>query len=121
MSIIPGYQEKKISKKLPKTTIILAIILAIFIIVAGVYIIGGVGVIFGFLGWLVASSVATLIWLGPQAVVGAVIVTAIFGLYLYRKSAYAKRKMLVPTGSSVPAADRLATPVFSDDIKVEST
>ena len=117
-----GYKQATISKKLPKTTIILAIVLVFILIGGGIYIIGGIGTVMGILNWLGAATVATLVWLGtPQFAVGAILVTGIIGLYLYRKSAYAKRKVLMPTGTMLPQADRLAQPVFGNDTKVETS
>ena len=114
----------KIGKKFPWWSIPLII----FCVVAGFALLGLLVPEVG--AWLVNGGMAILAFLWSVFIscvtsmyfwAGFGIMGVFFFIYFYRKN-YAKKKVLIPstTGSVLPTADRLPTPLFDEDTKVES-
>jgi hypothetical protein len=113
----------KIGKKFPWWSIPLiilvivlgAIVLGMLVPSFATWAIAGLASIGVFLWGLFISCITSLYFWAGFGIMGVA-----FFIYFYRKN-YSKQKVLLSTtaGSSLPAVDRLAAPLFDEDTKVE--
>ncbi len=109
-----------VQKKFPVKTLLLLFVVIIMGVVLIGYVVPGVGtyLLASGLG-IVALATAFFSPALPQMGVAVGITLGVLGLYVYRKN-YGKKKMLVATSQPMASADRLAQPLFGDDVKVSS-
>lgn len=109
-----------IKKRFPAKTVILSILVAIMAIIIIGLVFPGVGAwLLGSVMWMLASIMGFFLPALPQLLVWTTIVFVFIGLYIYRKN-YSKKKVLVPTGSNLPARDTLSSGIFDEDVEVSS-